>query len=180
MPQIIPFSAGDEVTNAGEVVSFQCTILKGNSPISIYWLFNASVIESSEEVTISKIGKKISTLSIESARADHVGEYTCVAKNAAGATNFTTQLLINGSPIHQSFPYVWFFSYCYTLEYPFFAFIIPPSLHSFRQAKTKKRAKVSSNLYHQIGQKIIQTSKLKIFGLQFYLRSCHSHSERKP
>jgi len=98
LPQIVPFSAGEDPINAGEVVSFQCTILKGDSPISIYWLFNGTEIENGEEVIISKIGKKISTLSIESARANHVGEYTCVAKNAAGATNFTTQLLINGAP----------------------------------------------------------------------------------
>jgi hypothetical protein len=96
LPQIIPFSAGEEITNAGEVVSFTCTILKGDSPISIHWLFNGSEIESSDEVVISKISKKVSALTIESARADHVGSYTCVAKNAAGANNYTTHLQING------------------------------------------------------------------------------------
>jgi hypothetical protein len=96
LPQIIPFSAGDEVINAGEVVSFQCTILKGDSPITINWLFNGTEIESSEEVVISKISKKVSALTIESARADHVGSYTCVAKNSAGANNYTTILNING------------------------------------------------------------------------------------
>jgi Immunoglobulin I-set domain len=97
LPQIIPFSAGDEVINAGEVVSFTCTILKGDSPITINWFFNGTEIESSEEVVISKISKKVSALTIESARAHHVGEYTCVAKNAAGANNYTTILIINGS-----------------------------------------------------------------------------------
>ena len=100
LPQIIPFSAGDEVINAGEVVSFTCTILKGDSPITINWFFNGTEIESSEDVVISKISKKVSALTIESARADHVGEYTCVAKNAAGANNYTTILIINGSHLN--------------------------------------------------------------------------------
>ncbi|XP_059477714.1 cell adhesion molecule Dscam2 isoform X18 [Neocloeon triangulifer] len=98
LPQLVPFSAGEDPINAGEVISLTCTVLKGDSPISISWFFNGTEIESRDEITISKVGKKISMLSIESARADHVGEYTCVAKNAAGATNFTTQLLINVPP----------------------------------------------------------------------------------
>lgn len=142
LPQIVPFSAGEDPINAGEVVSFQCTILKGDSPISIYWLFNASEIESSDEVIISKIGKKISTLSIESARADHVGEYTCVAKNAAGATNFTTQLLINGSPQ----PPV-FFLCCISFVFPFFAFIIFPLYTQLPSGRYTKKRKVSFNFY---------------------------------
>jgi hypothetical protein len=96
LPQIVPFSFGDETTNAGDIASVTCTVVKGDTPIAINWLFNGSEIQNNDEITISKVGKKISMLSIESARADHVGEYTCVAKNAAGATNISTYLYING------------------------------------------------------------------------------------
>jgi hypothetical protein len=96
LPQIIPFSFGDEIPNAGELASLQCSVIKGDSPISMHWLFNGTEVESSEDITISKIGRKISSLSIESVHASHVGEYTCVAKNAAGATNFSAFLLVNG------------------------------------------------------------------------------------
>jgi hypothetical protein len=94
----MPFSFGEESINAGDVVSVQCTVAKGDSPITIAWYFNNSEIISSDEIVISKISKKVSALTIESARADHVGDYTCVAKNAAGASNFTTHLRVNGSP----------------------------------------------------------------------------------
>lgn len=100
MPQIIPFSAGEDPINAGDAISLQCTVTKGDSPITIAWLFNNSEIQSSDEVVISKIGRKISSLSIESTRAEHVGAYTCVAKNAAGANNFTSYLQINGLRIN--------------------------------------------------------------------------------
>jgi Immunoglobulin I-set domain len=107
LPQIVPFSAGEDPINAGDVVSLTCTIAKGDSPMSIHWLFNSSEIESSDEVTISKLGRKVSTLYIESARAQYMGEYTCVAKNAAGATNFSTSLHVNGLPIsHLQFAFV--------------------------------------------------------------------------
>jgi Immunoglobulin I-set domain len=96
----MPFSFGEETINAGDVISVQCTVAKGDSPITISWYFNNTEIESSDEIFISKIGRKISSLSIESARADHMGEYTCVAKNAAGATNFSTTLHINGFIYH--------------------------------------------------------------------------------
>jgi hypothetical protein len=92
----VPFSFSDESINAGDVVSVQCTVAKGDSPITISWLFNNTEIETNDEIVISKIGRKISSLSIESARAVHMGEYTCVAKNAAGASNFSTTLHING------------------------------------------------------------------------------------
>lgn len=95
----MPFSAGEEPINAGDVVSLTCTITKGDSPISIHWLFNDTEIESNDEIQISKLGRKLSTLYIESARAQYMGEYTCVAKNAAGATNFSTSLHVNGLPI---------------------------------------------------------------------------------
>ncbi|XP_065340871.1 cell adhesion molecule Dscam1 isoform X26 [Cloeon dipterum] len=98
LPQIVPFSFGDEIPNAGELASLQCSVIKGDSPITLDWLFNGTEIESTDDTTISKIGRKISSLSIESVHASHVGEYTCVAKNAAGATNYSAFLQVNVPP----------------------------------------------------------------------------------
>jgi len=96
LPQIIPFSAGEDSINAGDSISLQCSVTKGDSPIAISWLFNNTEVESGEDIVINKVSKKVSSLIIDSARANHVGAYTCLAKNAAGATNFTTYLQING------------------------------------------------------------------------------------
>lgn len=92
----MPFTFGDETINAGDVVSVQCTVTKGDSPIQISWLFNGTDLESSDDVIISKTSRKVSSLTIDSVRASHMGEYTCTAKNAAGASNFSTTLHING------------------------------------------------------------------------------------
>jgi hypothetical protein len=100
LPQISPFTFGDETLNAGDMASAMCSITKGDSPITIAWFFNSTEIQSGEEIVVSKINRKISTLSIESVHASHMGEYTCVAKNAAGATNFTTFLHVKGSPFY--------------------------------------------------------------------------------
>jgi len=97
LPQIAPFTFGDETLNAGELASATCSITKGDTPITLAWFFNNTEIVSGDEVVVSKIGRKISTLSIESVHAIHMGEYTCVAKNAAGATNFTTFLHVKGA-----------------------------------------------------------------------------------
>jgi len=99
LPQIAPFTFGDDTLNAGELASATCSITKGDSPITIVWYFNETEIESGDEVVVSKIGRKISTLSIESVHASHMGQYSCVAKNAAGATNFTTFLHVKGLTI---------------------------------------------------------------------------------
>ncbi|XP_059477747.1 cell adhesion molecule Dscam2 isoform X48 [Neocloeon triangulifer] len=98
LPQIMPFSFGEETINAGDFLSTQCSIIKGDSPISIAWFFNNTEIQSTDQITVSKIGKRGSALTIEAVHAAHMGEYTCVAKNAAGATNFTTYLHINVPP----------------------------------------------------------------------------------
>jgi hypothetical protein len=97
LPQIAPFTFGDDFLNAGELASASCSITKGDSPITIAWFFNHTEIASSAEYVISKISRKVSALTIEAVRAEHMGEYTCVAKNAAGAANFSTFLQVNGS-----------------------------------------------------------------------------------
>jgi hypothetical protein len=85
--------------NAGDVIAVQCTVTKGDSPMSITWLFNESEIVGSEEegVAVGKTGSRISSLSIESVRAHHSGAYICVARNAAGTSNHTAYLHVNGT-----------------------------------------------------------------------------------
>lgn len=95
-PQILPFSFGEESVNAGDVTSVTCTVVKGDSPMSIAWYFNNTEVNTDQGIMVYKAGARVSTLSVESARAEHSGAYTCIARNAAGAANHTAYLHVNG------------------------------------------------------------------------------------
>lgn len=94
-PQIFPFEFGESL-NEGETASLQCSITKGDNPVEINWYINGKPTSYYEGVYTGKLGKRMSSLSIESVGADHSGDYTCSATNTAGSTNFTTTLSVNG------------------------------------------------------------------------------------
>lgn len=95
-PQILPFDFGEETINSGDLTSLTCSISKGDSPIEISWLHQNSTINT-EGVSVMKMNSKISMLSIDSARADHAGIYTCIAKNLAGSSSYSAILNVNGT-----------------------------------------------------------------------------------
>ncbi|XP_051153622.1 cell adhesion molecule Dscam2 isoform X47 [Leptopilina boulardi] len=97
-PQISPFSFGEESVNAGEMVSVQCAIGKGDLPLEVTWMFNDHLIESNQNDIIIDNGKRRKQLTIESVAARHAGEYTCVASNMAGSVSRTATLDINVPP----------------------------------------------------------------------------------
>lgn len=97
-PQIAPISFGDEPVNAGDLVSVQCVVTKGDSPLEITWTFDSQPIRSDRmDVIVSNSGKRVKQLTIESVAARHAGEYTCVASNAAGSTSHSAKLDVNGT-----------------------------------------------------------------------------------
>ncbi|XP_076173878.1 Down syndrome cell adhesion molecule 1 isoform X17 [Ptiloglossa arizonensis] len=98
-PQIAPISFGDETVNAGDLVSIQCVVTKGDSPLEITWSFDSRPIRSDRmDVIVSSSGKRVKQLTIESVAARHAGEYTCVASNAAGSTSHSAKLDVNVPP----------------------------------------------------------------------------------
>lgn len=98
-PQIAPFTIGEEPANWGEQISVICSVLKGDSPIEITWSLNSEhiTLETHPDISISRTGKMISLLSIDSVTAHHAGEYTCVASNMAGSISRTADLAVNGT-----------------------------------------------------------------------------------
>ncbi|KAL3270307.1 hypothetical protein HHI36_009358, partial [Cryptolaemus montrouzieri] len=96
-PQISPFTFGDEPINAGETVSVQCTISKGDSPLNMTWLLDDKVIYPTDGITVMKM-KRFSTLNIDSVQDIHSGKYTCLAVNAAGNNSFSAYLNVNVPP----------------------------------------------------------------------------------
>lgn len=75
----------------------QCMVTKGNIPVNITWFLNGKPIQEVRGVTVTKIGHKSSSLSIDSVASTHTGVYTCFASNQAGHANYSTELAVNGN-----------------------------------------------------------------------------------
>lgn len=95
-PQILPFDFGEEEINLSDFATLQCSVHKGDLPITIKWLHNNVSIDYTDGVLVTKAGKKVSTVTIDSVQEYHAGEYSCVAENKAGAARFTVNLQVNG------------------------------------------------------------------------------------
>lgn len=95
-PNISPIDFGEKPLNFGDPALVQCTILGGDLPMTVTWLLNNQSVDELSDVTLSKLGKRIHVLSIESVAGHHSGEYACRAKNTAGMTEHSAILSVNG------------------------------------------------------------------------------------
>lgn len=82
--------------NQGEPASVQCTILGGDLPINVTWLLNGRTIDSFHDISLTRLGKRVNVLTVESVAAHHSGNYSCHATNQAGTTKYTAQLIVDG------------------------------------------------------------------------------------
>lgn len=98
-PQILPFDFGEDSVNSEDVASLQCTVFKGDFPLNISWLHNNKSVDGENGILVSKNGKKVSTLTIESVGEEHSGLYTCFVQNRAGFFSYSTELHVNGIKI---------------------------------------------------------------------------------
>jgi hypothetical protein len=98
LPQILPFTFGKEFTNSGDLVMVSCVVQKGDTPLTVEWLFQEQPIDhfGGSDFLIAHPSDRVSTLTISSVQASNAGEYACKATNPAGSSNFTAQLKING------------------------------------------------------------------------------------
>lgn len=81
----------------GDSASIQCGISSGDLPIKFSWSFNNKPIDELSSVTVGSFGKKTSFLSIDSLAEHHAGNYTCLAENAAGIENYSSELIVIGN-----------------------------------------------------------------------------------
>lgn len=95
LPKIVPFHFEDPIF-AGQAAQVSCLVSEGDFPLDITWLFQYEKIGDLSGVSTTKVGKRASMLLIEPSSYEHNGNYTCVASNKAGSTNFTAALNING------------------------------------------------------------------------------------
>lgn len=95
-----------------ETVSVTCTVSGGDLPINVIWTLNRAPIEPSMGILTEKRGKRIFALTIESVKAQHMGNYTCLAENMAGITEHTSQLVVNGATRKFLFLFSFYLNYC--------------------------------------------------------------------
>lgn len=92
---MLPVSFGEHV-NTGDMVAVQCAVVKGDQPVRIRWTVDGADLQSGDGVEVSKLGSKISALTIDSVQPDHRGRYTCTAENAAGVDSQSADLNVLG------------------------------------------------------------------------------------
>lgn len=118
-PLITPFSFGASAANSGQFIQQSCIISEGDIPLTISWLLNSADASKSAGVNVFKMGSRTSILSIESVKAYHWGNYTCIAQNAAGTNSFTASLIVKGKSksiyIFWSILCVWIFRSTYII-----------------------------------------------------------------
>lgn len=96
-PQIMSFSFGDEPMNPADSTAVNCMVMKGDLPIQFKWTVNNMPIVSGEDgFQIMKLSNKLSSLNIESISDSHRGTIKCTATNAAGSSESSAELKVNG------------------------------------------------------------------------------------
>lgn len=78
-------------------MTVQCTVSSGDMPVKIIWDSNSEPIRDGSGVLLTAVGKRSSSLSIESVSGENAGNYTCRAKNRAGYVEYTATLLVNST-----------------------------------------------------------------------------------
>lgn len=102
LPQIVPFSFGDEQINLDDSVTATCSIIKGDLPLKVFWQFFETDetlsynLTTNDGVVVTKPSQKISILAIDAVKARHRGNYTCTAQNKAGVAHYSAYLAMNG------------------------------------------------------------------------------------
>lgn len=83
-----------------------CSIIKGDSPIKIWWRFDDEDVSynltSNDGIVITRTSQKISILAIEAVKGRHRGNYTCFASNKGGVSHHSAYLDINGLTLLKS------------------------------------------------------------------------------
>lgn len=60
------------------------------------WFHNNKTLKHNFGISVTKVGSKGSSITLESIREEHAGTYTCEAKNRAGLAQYSAILSVNG------------------------------------------------------------------------------------
>ena len=95
-PQLLPFSFGEGSLTWGEPITVQCMTTAGDLPMTLRWMFHGQELSSQMGISTLRVNPRVSLLSIDAVAAGHAGVYTCTAENAAGSSNQSASLSVNG------------------------------------------------------------------------------------
>ncbi|KAF0295703.1 Titin [Amphibalanus amphitrite] len=102
-PEIFPFPALDALMD-GDDASLTCYAYKGDTPMTISWTFHGRDVSMERQFTTQAVGTRTKMLVIPAVSHGHSGTYTCIAKNAAGRAEYSTQLVVKVPPEIFPFP----------------------------------------------------------------------------
>ena len=97
-PIIVPISFGKEIFDEGDYAQVSCVVSSGDLPLQITWSLQGHRVQGGSKTGISTapMGPRASFLSIQSVSNQHSGVYTCTARNSAGFSSYSTNLIVNG------------------------------------------------------------------------------------
>ena len=92
----MPFSFGEGSLTWGEPITVQCMTMTGDLPMTLRWMFHGRELSSQMGISTLRVNPRVSLLSIDAVAGGHAGDYTCTAENAAGQSNQSASLSVNG------------------------------------------------------------------------------------
>lgn len=95
-PEIVAFTFGDKPRTEGQSTTVTCAV-DGDKPVGVQWMLNDKEIRGNMNVTVIPLGDAGSIIAIPHVTAEHMGQYTCIAKNSAGVTKHTAELAVTGT-----------------------------------------------------------------------------------
>ena len=95
-PKLSEFVFASDLTR-GDRVSVQCSVIRGDSPLTITWTKDDQKAESIPGINIRKLDIYTVRLSIGQLSAHHTGDYKCIAQNDAAQVIQQARLNVHGN-----------------------------------------------------------------------------------
>lgn len=96
-PQIGPLKIPDNLEE-GQRLAIMCAVMKGSLPISFSWRKDNVPIIPSDDVKVAHNDDYQETLQIVKLTPEHVGNYSCSAKNMHGSDQVSVGVLLRFAP----------------------------------------------------------------------------------